>query len=359
MVVSLTGGLQSVSQAQVQGMTAAVADVNKHGGVDGHQVTLKVVDDKLDPSTSVQLLTQEMGERKPDLVWHGITSDATLAMLPLLTRNKVLSIGNTQSALINDPKKWPYAFGLTTPNSMEGTGEAAALAKKGIKKVALLTSNIANGQSVAQGYTSALEAKGIKVTAATYAPTDLTMTAQLEQLKASDPDILLLQGQGPAVGYILRDRTSLGWDIPTLGTSSVGNGNNLGAISTAADWKNLDLLVYPVNTPSRPTGKSDRFSALLDSLTSQNAKFDQLMQIYTAPFDSLQLVKLAGDQAKSIDGDKMATALQNLKQPSTRPYLQFTQERFSSSNHFLDIDFADAFTVVKPGPISQGTIQAQ
>jgi branched-chain amino acid transport system substrate-binding protein len=227
MVLPITGAVNAYATAEKEAMEAAVAYVNKNGGIRGRKATLTVLDDKLDPTTAVTLLQQQIQTAKPDLVWPGATSNESLAILPVLTRNKILSIGNTQSDLLNNPTKYPYEFSIVTQNSLEAVAAATKLSGEGITKVALLTANDANGTSVAAAYTTALKADSVAVSSETYAPTDLDMTAQLQRLQATKPDILLLQAPagGPAIGYVLKGRTKIGWDIKTLGTTSVGDGN--------------------------------------------------------------------------------------------------------------------------------------
>jgi branched-chain amino acid transport system substrate-binding protein len=361
MVLPITGEVNAYATAEEEAMQAAVTYVNKNGGVDGRKATLTVLDDKLDPTTAVTLLQQQIQTAKPDLVWPGATSNESLAILPVLTRNKILSIGNTQSDLINNPTKYPYEFSIVTQNSLEAVAAAAKLQTEGITKVALLTANDANGTSVAAAYTNALKADQISVAAETYAPTDLDMTAQLQRLQATNPDILLLQAPagGPAIGYVLKDRTKIGWDVKTLGTTSVGDGNNLSLTSTAADWKNLQLMVYPVNTQTGPTVDRPAMKALQSSLKKAGSKYNQLMQIYAAPWDSLMIAKIGITQAKSFDADKVQKALENITQPKTPDYVEFATERFSASSHFLDLSASDAFTYVKAGGVVDGIIQSK
>jgi branched-chain amino acid transport system substrate-binding protein len=361
MVLPVTGALNGYATAQKQAMTAAIDYVNKNGGIDGRQAKLTVLDDKLDPTTAVTLLTQQIQTAKPDLVWPGATSNESLAILPVLTRYKILSIGNTQSDLVNDPTKWPYEFSIVTKNSIEAVAAAAKLKSDGVKKVAFLAANDANGTSVSAAYTAALKDDGISVQAESYATTDLDMTAQLQRLQAGNPDILLLQAPagGPAIGYILKGRTKIGWDIKTLGTTSVGDGNNLALTSSSADWKNLTLMVYPVNTQTGATKSRPEFKALVASLKQQGSKFDQLMQIYAAPWDSLMMAKLGIEQAKSDDAAKVAKALESIKQPKDKPYVEFETEQFTSSNHFLELKAADAFVYVQAGGVEQGIIQSK
>jgi hypothetical protein len=118
-------------------------------------------------------------------------------------------------------------------------------------------------------------------------------------------------------------------------------------------------MVYPVNTQTGPTIDRPAMKALQSSLKSSGSKYNQLMQIYAAPWDSLMIAKIGINQAKSFDADKVQKALENITQPKTPDYVEFATERFSASSHFLDLSAKDAFTYVKAGGVVDGIIQSK
>lgn len=357
--LSLTGPLAGSSKAQQEGLEIAVDAINEAGGINGEQIELTVVDDQLDPTKAVTLLQEQIDKAKPDMVVHGVSSAVSLAMLPLLTRNEILSTGNTYANQINDPETYPYAFGTNPVVALDPQAAAELFAEEGYEKIAYLGANDALGQSIMEAFQEVLPGEGFELVVETYAPADLDMTAQLQRLQASNPDALIIQGYGTAAGYALESRTKLGWDIVTYGDGGLGNGNNLALISSEADWNNLYLRVFAINTAEREVDGTEAFTYLTSELERRGSSFDQLMQLYALQWDAVYVVKQAVEQAGSKDAPSVAEALENLEPlDGETPYI--THPKFlsySADNHFRNLG-TDAYIVVRPGPVVKGTIES-
>lgn len=357
--LSLTGALAGSSKAQQEGLEIAVDSINDDGGINGEQVELIVADDQLDPTKAVTLLQEQIDKEAPDLVIHGVSSAVTLAMLPLLTRNEILSIGNTYANAINDPATYPYAFGTNPVVALDPESAAELFSEEGYEKVAYLGANDALGQSIAEAFAEVLPDAGFELVQEAYAPSDLDMTAQLQRLQATDPDVLIIQGYGTAAGYALESRTKLGWDIVTYGDGGLGNGNNLALISSEADWNNLYLRVFAINTAEREVTGTAAFEFLTSELEKRGSSFDQLMQLYAHQWDAVHVVKQGVEQADAKDAPSVAKALENLEAfDGESPYITFPEYRsYTTENHFRNLG-TDAYIVVRPGPVVEGTIES-
>ncbi|MDR5699436.1 ABC transporter substrate-binding protein [Agromyces aerolatus] len=357
--LSLTGPLAGSSKAQQEGLEIAVDRINAEGGINGEQIELIIADDQLDPTKAVTLLQEQLDEAKPDMVVHGVSSAVSLAMLPLLTRNEVLSISNTYANEINDPATFPYAFGTNPVVALDPEAAVELFTEEGYEKVAYLGANDALGQSIAEAFSEVFAAEGLELVQESYAPADLDMTAQLQRLQATDPDTLIIQGYGTAAGYALESRTKLGWDIVTYGDGGLGNGNNLALISGEEDWNNLYLRVFPINTPQREVEGTEAFAYLTGELEKRGSSFDQLMQLYALQWDAVHVVKQAVEQADAKDAPSVADALVNLEPyEGETPYITHPEFRsYTTDNHFRNLS-TDAYIVVRPGPVVEGTIES-
>lgn len=357
--LSLTGPLAGSAKAQQEGLEIAVDSINSGGGINGEQVELIVVDDQLDPTKAVTLLQEQIDKESPDLVIHGVSSAVSLAMLPLLTRSEIVSIGNTYANAINDPATFPYAFGTNPVVALDPQAAAELFHEEGYKKVAYLGASDALGQSIAEAFATVLPADGFELVQEAYAPADLDMTAQLQRLQATNPDVLVLQAYGSAAGYALESRTKLGWDIATYGDGGLGNGNNLALISEEQDWNNLNLRVFAINTDQREVAGTAAFEFLTSELKARGSSFDQLMQLYAHQWDAVHVIKQAVEQADAKDAASVADALVNLKTLSGEsPYITFPEFRsYTKDNHFRNLD-TDAYIVVRPGPVVEGSIKS-
>lgn len=355
--LSLTGALGSSSQAQLDGLEITVDAINEDGGINGEQIELTVVDDQLDTTTAVTLLQEHLdSEGNPDAVYHGVSSSITLAMLPLLTRNEIVSIGTPYSDDINQPSEYPYAFGTNPEVRLDPEAAVELFEDEGFQTVAYLGDNAALGQSIAEAFQEVFSETDMDLTVETYAEDALDMTAQLQRLQATDPDVLVVQGYGTAAGYALESRTKLGWDIPTYGDGGLGNGNNLAQISDESDWSNLYLRVFAVNTEQRELTPS--FDYLSNAVEESDSSFDQLFQLYSFPWDAVHVIRQAVEQTDSKVGADVAVALEDLDPiEGESPYITFSEFTYSPENHFIN-QTPDIYTVVRPGPVVEGTIQS-
>jgi branched-chain amino acid transport system substrate-binding protein len=355
----LTGALANAATANVEALKVAAAAINKAGGIDGKTVKVTIADDGLDTTKAVTLLQQQIDKQKPDLVYMGATSNEALALLPLLTRNKILSSGLVQAHAINNPTTYPYAFIPYVEGTVDAQAILAKLKAENVKSVAILTANDANGQSAAASFNDAFKGAGISVAAESYTPTDLDMTAQLQRLEAQNPKVLVIQGFGAAVGHILSSRTKIGWTVETLAHSSIGNGQDLSTISSAADWKGLQLMVFPINAGTTKFNLP-ALANFNKALKAAGSNVSQPEHFYTSYWDSLHLFAKAAAQAKSTDADKMKAALENLKPNAKydKLLLTFPGEKWSSTDHFYNFPATTTMTFVKPGPLVDGTIQS-
>ncbi len=354
---AFTSPISSVAQAQLDGVNAAAEEINQSGGILGHQVKVITADDQLDPTKAVQLLQQQMDKEKPNMAFYGQISTQALAMLPLLTRGKVLSTGAGQSEALNDPGKYPYNFGPTPQNASDARALAVQLAKRQAKRISFVVGNDAFGQSVMKEYGPVLKDAGLDVTFEQYDVASLDFSSLVQRVQADKPDVAVLSTPtGAAAGRVLAARTQSGSTIPTLGTTALGNGNNLALVSGPADWKNVETLIWTANTDQFKENAGSK--ALLSRLTADKSKLDQLFTFYSLRWDVLYLVKYAAEQANSIEAPDMAKALENLKPVSTSMLTTFPSEKFSGSNHFFIVDNPDDFyTTTQPGDVVGGFVK--
>jgi branched-chain amino acid transport system substrate-binding protein len=353
--IDLSGATKTYSIPIVDGLKIAAADINKDGGIDGRQVEIQTADDQNDPTRAVSLLQKKLSSgSKPDLVYAGGSSSVTLSLLPVLTRNKILSMSGTVSSVLNDPTKYPYHFSDSAPSTAYAPFNAGEMQKAGYKKVAMIYSNDATGQSAYDLYKAAMAKVGIDVISASYETTALDMTSQLQKLKAQNPDALIVNGYGTAALYVFRGRSQIGWNLPTFAdqlSSSYPLVSQLGAGALE------NVKIVTAATAVKGGDQSPLYPELLKEIQSSDDA-GSLTQtgygLYVTGYDLLQIVKTAAAQASSTDGPAVAKAMEGLQAPSPVPWLasgksgQATLYDYSSSNHFPSAG-PNALVYVSPG----------
>jgi branched-chain amino acid transport system substrate-binding protein len=349
-VVAESGALQAITLAEYQGLQAGAAYVNQHGGILGHPVQLAEQNDNLSPTTAASLLEQDLsGGTAPNEVFAGTTSNETLAMVPILTQHKILSMQATVSNETINAQTHPYAFSLG-PATTDAAATLAAAVKKSqpsAKTVGIVIGNDVNGTSLLTNERTALTALGFKVDVQTYDPTTtVDMTPQMEALKSDNPDVLVASGFGPVAGYILQARAKLGWAVPVVGDASF-SANPLPTMVPKADLTGVSIATESDFLYKPLTQESQAYQTFDQLVTAQGANFSQNSVIYSIGYDVVILAQMAAGQAGSLDATAMSHALENIQQPTTPAYVTYPVEQFSSVKH-SPILSADLAAVASP-----------
>ncbi|GAA0402887.1 ABC transporter substrate-binding protein [Acrocarpospora corrugata] len=362
-IVYFTGdysGAVSANNASIDaGIKLAAEELNAKGGIDGKKIVVETANDQNDPTKAVSLLQQRLAKgTKPDLVYPGSSSAVSLSLLPILTRQKIISVGGTVSGLLNDPAKFPYHFGISSP----GKDYAPALIKiaqeKGYQKIGMLYANDATGQSSAAIYKAAVEAAGMTFVEARFESTALDMTSQLNQLKAESPDALVLNGYGTAALYAMRSRAQIGWDIPTY-CDQLSSGYPYLKNLREDELQNVNVVISTVTlaTSERHPGL-DAFIAKVKAGPAGKEITTTGWGLYATGHDSLALASYAAQQAKSTDPDKVKAAMESLAKPTGTPPWFYAGPKgdlvsfsYSATNHFPTTS-ESTFQYVGPGGYS-------
>jgi branched-chain amino acid transport system substrate-binding protein len=216
-ILPLTGGGSFLGKAEQKSLELAAALANKSGGISGRQLSFVFHDDQSSPQTAVQLATQIVATHPPLIVGSSIVAMCN-AMAPLM-RN-----GPVQYCL--SPGIHPQAGSYTFTASVSTFDLANALIRyfrlKGWTRIALMTSTDASGQDAERGLNQIIampENKEVSVVErAHFNPSDVSVAAQIERVKAANPQAFIAWSTGAPIATILRATNQAGLDIP-IGTT--------------------------------------------------------------------------------------------------------------------------------------------
>jgi branched-chain amino acid transport system substrate-binding protein len=214
-IVSLTGTLAFVGAEEAQALHAMEPAINASGGIGGRPVAFVIQDDQSSPQVAVQLANALLAKKARVIL--GTTSvGACAAIAPLIKQDAVL-YGFTP-AFHPAPGSYGFSAGVSTADAM--TFIVDYLRKRGIRSIATISSNDANGQDAERTMRDALAMPvnaAIKLVADEYFnPTDLTVAAQVETIKRSNAQALVTFSSGAPFGTILRGVNDAGLGIPIL-----------------------------------------------------------------------------------------------------------------------------------------------
>ncbi len=114
-VVSESGPGSSLGRPEADSIQMAVDEINRAGGVDGHQLNVQVLDDESNPTTAVNAVRQLLDKHPIALIGSSLTQ-TTLAMVPIVQGASVPLLSLASSAQVIEPvaeRKWIFKMPIT------------------------------------------------------------------------------------------------------------------------------------------------------------------------------------------------------------------------------------------------------
>ena len=219
-IIPLTGGGAFLGKAENQALGVAASVINKDGGIHGKKLNLVVHDDQSSPQVAVQLMSQ------------------VIASHPAVILGSTISqICNAQAPLVKDagPVMWCFSPSVRTePGGYEFTSQIDShdqqralmtyFKGKGWKRIALITTTDASGQDAEKSITELVKEPAFKdvtlVADEHFAPSDLSVSAQIEKMRAGKPDAIVSWATAAAGGTVFRALKQAGIDLPTAASGS-------------------------------------------------------------------------------------------------------------------------------------------
>jgi branched-chain amino acid transport system substrate-binding protein len=216
-ILSLTGGASFLGKAEQQSLQLAEQSTNETGGIAGRPLHLVFHDDQSSPQVAVQLASQVVASHPAVEIGANLVAMCN-AMAPLMQSGPVM--------YCLSPGIHPASGGYVFTSSVSTFDLSRALITyfrlKGWTKLAIMTSTDASGQDAEKGLNANLalpDNSGMTVVAREhFNPTDVSVSAQIENIKAAGPQALIAWSTGAPIGTIFKGIIQAGLDVP-VGTT--------------------------------------------------------------------------------------------------------------------------------------------
>ncbi|WP_139980304.1 ABC transporter substrate-binding protein [Nocardioides litoris] len=351
-VAGKSGPTATIVGDVTQGLEAAIAKVNDAGGVNGETVTLEVLDTGGDPTRAVSELQRRLSQGdKPDLVIPGVSSVESLALTPLLTREKIVSINNAASPELNKPDEYPYHFGYTPVPLDQQAGLADGLAGLEAESVVALLGNDPYGKSMGEAITERLEGTGVDLRIEEFKLDEIDLSIAYERAISSNPDAVFFEAIGDPVKRLVEARSVVGaTDIPTIGGFGI-NSTDGGPSEWATDEQNENLYteVFASQVYVAPEERSEALTGFFE----QMEKLDGVRESVQSPFifyDIVNLYAAAASEAGSTDAGKVKEQLEG---DLDVDLVFWQQHSWSPDDHFPSPE-SQEFSLVPKGELVDG-----
>ena len=260
MSAAFSGPSRGLGNELYRGASACFEQVNADGGVDGRRIVLRTLDDGYQPDRCVKNTAALMADEQVFALFGYVGTPTVARVLPLLQAHQdehlYLFFPFSGAQPQRDPPYGDFAFNLRPSYRAETAGLVDNLLDVGCERIVVFYQDDDYGRSGSAGVREALRRRGEQLAGeASYRRGDpfmLSMSPQVETLKAADPDAVICVGSYAACAALLRDAVDGGLHVPIANLSFVGSENLLQLIAERRDnvERYTDLLVHSQVVPS-------------------------------------------------------------------------------------------------------------
>ena len=213
-ILPLTGDAAAWGIPPKNGALLAVEQINAAGGINGRQLELIVEDDGCDPKMAVNAVNKLLSADKPIAVVGAVCSAATLAIAPIMEKNKIVLISPASThPSITDAGD--YIFRVIPSDDLRAKVFAEYIASLGHKTAVVLAINNEAGKGAELSFTKYFEQNGGKVIGVeNYMSDATTVKTQLAKIKKMKPDLILALSQVTDAVMVLKEAKELNVKIP-------------------------------------------------------------------------------------------------------------------------------------------------
>ncbi|BCB88630.1 ABC transporter substrate-binding protein [Phytohabitans suffuscus] len=358
LIAPLSGALADSGAAMRAGFSAAVDVVNANGGVNGRQVELTVKDSRGEATEIASVLNGALAsDNPPDFVQPGLTTPEAAAALPLIKQAGLLAGSTAASTSFQSSKEHPLFISPTPINGDSAYAAVEHLAEKGFKSMALVVVDNESGVASIEPYQAAAKQKGITVTGVERVAADIVnATANLDRLRAGNPDVLMLGAFGAHNKPVIDSVRLLDWDVPIWGDNSVA-GTNLARLMGDDKLGGITLVAPAYTVADTPVTNGEVFQKAMDAIRAKaGGTLTQALPIYINPYRLVILVKYLAEVAGSTDGEAMYEARTKLKAEDALLYPGASKFWTDPEDNFMDYGPED-YVAVPAGPFVDGLIK--
>lgn len=215
---SLTGSTSTFGIATHEGIQLAIDEANQAGGIDGKQIRLITEDDRSKPEEATTVVTKLVTQDRVIAVLGEVSSTRSMNGAAVCQPNKTPMI-TPSSTNPEVTRKGDYIFRVCFTDDFQAAVAAKFAIDEGYKRVAIFK-DIKNDYSVgfAKYFTEAFARNGGQIVGEqNYQEGDQDFKAQLNTIKAMNPDAVLIPGYYSEVGTIARQAREIGLNVPLIG----------------------------------------------------------------------------------------------------------------------------------------------
>ena len=327
MVDPLTGSLSALAQTEVEGAKYAVAEVNKKGGILGRPVELLVEDSANDVGTGVQKTRKLIDRDHVDVIFGDVNSGIAYAMSQVTGEKNVFHIvpGGHTDPITGSACKW-NVFRICNTTSMDAAAITPDLVKRFGKRWFFITPDYAYGHTLQEAFIKNLKKAGGEYEGDMLPIAATEFSATLIKARAFKPNVLLNNMGGLAQIDCMKQFVQFGMSKDMALGGALFELESVVAVPKDAQtgWWDMEWWWDQPKVPEVGKFVAD-FRKAVGKTPSARHWFGYV---------AVHSVRLAAAKAKSMQGPKLAVAMEDMELPPDVA-LQPGHVRYRKGDHEL------------------------
>lgn len=328
--ITATSGPTAIFGTQeTDGLEAAAAYYNAHGGILGKKINITIENDNSDPVTAVSILTKQLSSDpgKWTMVWAGEEGTVSAALVPILKRYDVFaSFVDDGDSVCAHAGACPNLFMQSPPINVAEIADAAALKKAGYTKIGIITDEATYDQAELSYMTPALAEAGIKYSTVSFPSSAVSVTPEMSQLKGDGVQAVFALALGPAAGFVLQARAQLGWSVPVQ-FDVTGSSTDIASLVPRSELSNVTETIQYCEDINH---SNPAFSAMV-KYTPHPLAGNVICSIAGDGWGGMVLLADAAAKAKSLSANALGSAAQTLTITSNE--VSYPQKCWTAADH--------------------------
>jgi len=351
MVDPFTGVYAAIAQGEAEGAKLAIEHINKKGGILGREAQLLLEDSANDVGTGVQKTRKLIERDQVSFIIGDVNSGIAAAMSQVTSEKKVLHIvsGGHTDTITGKDCHW-NVFRVCNTTTMDVNAIADTLVSKLGKKWYFLTPDYAYGHSVQAAFVKKLKAAGGEFAGDLIPLGTADYSAYLIKAKAYGPKVLVnVMGGGDQVNS-LKQFVQFGLHRQMAVGGALFELESMRAVPQDAlvGWWTMEWWWDQPNNPHVKPFVADIKKATGKTPTAR----------HWFGYVSVQTLGLVANEAKTLDGLKLAHALDGFKLPP-EVALQPNEVSYRAGDHqLMSSVFAGQAHPPKGDPDNMFTVEA-
>jgi branched-chain amino acid transport system substrate-binding protein len=299
--------------------------INERGGINGRKIRFISRDDSSNPKTAVEHTSELVEQERVHLMFGSFGTPSNLATRTYLNERNIpqlfVASGDEEWA---HPKRFPWTMGWQPTFRSEGRIYANYIqAAYPSKKIAVLWQNDQFGRDLFRGLQEGLGLTANMIVADIAIDADMSIDTQVDILKSSGAEVLVLNCAPPISARAIRRAAELDWHPVLLlvnAAASIANALRPAGLQNAVGVVSTSFLKDASDTTWKDDPAIREWLAFMDRYYPDGDKDDSYAIFgYAAAETLVQVLTQCGDDLSRENIMRQAASLRNYRSPVVLP----------------------------------------